>query len=442
MNPPPASTSVILLDRVSDWLMQTAIKGADLESVVNGFCERLAAAGVPLARIHLTFSMLHPLYRAMGFTWRRGAGVTAEGYRHAAQEGASDRFLKSPYYHLLNNKLDHLRRRIIPGEAPEFPILDDLQKEGITDYLAFAAGFGEEDSAQGMMGSWATARDGGFSDSDIAALLRIQNNLALAARMAVLSRLAGNMLATYLGGGAGTRVLSGQIKRGDGETIRAALVMADMRRSTELAERSGRQEFIAILNDFFDAMAGPFAEAGGEILSFVGDGFFAVFPCPRQKTPTEIACRSALASARVAVARMAAFNAPRRQAGLDDIGYGIGLHIGNVMFGNVGLRDRLTFSVFGPAVNTVQRLQTMTKKYSKPIVASSAFAGYCSGDWSKLGNEKLRGVNEAMTVMSPSLLDQPVSEPRDLPIDTGLSDAERVVLLHRDAHRPDERKSL
>ena len=163
------------------------------------------------------------------------------------------------------------------------------------------------------MGSWATARDGGFSDSDIAALLRIQNNLALAARMAVLSRLAGNMLATYLGGGAGTRVLSGQIKRGDGETIRAALVMADMRRSTELAERSGRQEFIAILNDFFDAMAGPFAEAGGEILSFVGDGFLAVFPCPRQKTPTEIACRSALASARVAVARMAAFNAPRRQ---------------------------------------------------------------------------------------------------------------------------------
>ena len=202
-----------------------------------------------------------------------------------------------------------------------------------------------------MMGSWSTARDGGFSDSDIAALLRIQNNLALAARMAVLSRLAGNMLTTYLGGGAGTRVLSGQIKRGDGETIRAALVMADMRRSTELAERSGRQEFIDILNEFFDAMAGPFAEAGGEILSFVGDGFLAVFPCPRQKTPTEIACRSALASARVAVARMAAFNAPRRQEGLDEIGYGIGLHIGNVMFGNVGLRDRLTFSVFGPAVN-------------------------------------------------------------------------------------------
>ena len=161
----------------------------------------------------------------------------------------------------------------------------------MTDYLAFAAAFGE-DWSQGMMGSWATARDGGFSDGDISALLRIQNNLALAARMAVLGRLAGNMLTTYLGGGAGTRVLSGQIKRGDGETIRAALVMADMRNSTELAERSGRQEYIAILNDFFDAIAGPFAEAGAEILSFVGDGFFGVFPVrARRRRPRSPAVR-------------------------------------------------------------------------------------------------------------------------------------------------------
>ena len=117
-----SATSVILLDRVSDWLMETALSGADLEAVVDGFCERLAAAGVPLARIHLTFSMLHPLYRAMGFTWRRGSGTTAEGYRHAAsEETASDRFRKSPYYYLLNNKLDYVRRRIIPGESPSFP---------------------------------------------------------------------------------------------------------------------------------------------------------------------------------------------------------------------------------------------------------------------------------------------------------------------------------
>jgi adenylate cyclase len=441
MNPSQPATSAILLERVSDWLMQTAIRGADLESVVSGFCERLAAAGVPLARIHLTFSMLHPLYRAMGFTWRRGSGVTAEGYRHAASEGASDRFLKSPYYYLLNNKLEHVRRRILPGEPAEFPILADLEQEGMTDYLAFVAGFGDGDS-QGMMGSWATAREGGFSDGDIAALLRIQNSLALAARMAVLGKLAGNMLSTYLGDGAGTRVLSGQIKRGDGETIRAALVMADMRRSTELAERSGRQEYIAILNDFFDSIAGPFAEAGGQILSFLGDGFLAVFPCPRQKAPTEIACRAALASARIAVARMAAFNASRRQSGTTHIDYGMGLHIGNVMFGNVGLKDRLTFSVFGPAVNMVQRLQTLTKKYSRKIVASSAFAGYSGGEWQKLGREKLRGVDEAMTVMAPSVLEEAAGEEKHSPAETGLSDAEQVVLLHRETHRPEERKGI
>ncbi len=160
MDQTSTTTSAILLDRVSDWLMQTALKGADLKSVVNGFCERLAAAGVPLVRIHLTFSMLHPLYRAMGFTWRRGTGITAEGYRHVSSEAVSERFLKSPYYHLLNNKLDYLRRRIIPGETPEFPILDDLQKEGMTDYLAFAAGFGEDSNSghDGFMGDRSRGR--------------------------------------------------------------------------------------------------------------------------------------------------------------------------------------------------------------------------------------------------------------------------------------------
>src|SRR6185369_15340131 len=145
------------------------------------------------------------------------------------------------------------------------------------------------DSTQGMMGSWSTDSANGFTDDMIAALLRIQNHLAVAAKMAVLGRLAGNMLTTYLGGGAGKRVLSGQIRRGDGETIRAALIMADMRKSTAIAEQLGRQGYIETLNQFFDATAGPFAESGAEILSFLGDGFLAVFPCARHKAESQAA---------------------------------------------------------------------------------------------------------------------------------------------------------
>ena len=345
--------------------------------MVRGFCERLSAAGAPLVRIHLTFSMLHPLYDALGFTWERGRGMEIESFRRKA--GAPpERFLRSPYYQLLNNKLDHLRRRIDSSGPSEFPIFDDLKLLGATDYLAFVHSFGGN-SSQGMMGSWSTDSVTGFSESMIGALLRLQNHLAVATKMAVLNKLADNMLTTYLGGDAGKRVLNGQIKRGEGETIRAALVMADMRGSTRLAETAGREVYIETLNLFFDAIAAPFNRAGGQILSFLGDGFLAVYPCERHRAPSEMACRSALAAAFRSTKRMADLNERRKQEGHGEIGYGMGLHVGNVMFGNVGLTDRLTFSAFGSAVNEVQRLQMLTKKYPHSLIASKDFAGYCGG---------------------------------------------------------------
>jgi adenylate cyclase len=295
-----------------------------------------------------------------------------------------------------------------------------------------------------MIGSWSTDAIGGFSDDMIGALLKIQNHLAVAAKMAVLGRLAGNMLTTYLGSGAGQRVLSGQIKRGDGETIRSALVMGDMRKSTLLAEKEGRQVYIDTLNQFFDAIAAPFNRGGGEILSFLGDGFLAVYPCERHKESSQVACRAALTAAVKATRRMSELNNERKHSGLGAIGYGIGLHVGNVMFGNVGLRDRLSFSTFGSAVNEVQRLQELTKKYPHNIIASEAFSGYAGGSWTTLGQEKLRGVQEAITIHAPDLskvaagTDESAFEPSY----DGLSDAENVMLLHRDARNPEREQAL
>ncbi len=173
-------TSEILIDKVSDWLKQVSLRNTDLETVIRGCCERLAATGIPLKRIHISLSMLHPLYRAMGFTWRRGEGLKVEGYRHVEPgEEKNDLFLKSPYFHLLSHNLEHMRRRIDVDEVPEFPIFEDLRKEGITDYLAFVSGFDEE-WTQGILGSWSTDRAGGFNESDIAGLLKIQSRLAVA----------------------------------------------------------------------------------------------------------------------------------------------------------------------------------------------------------------------------------------------------------------------
>lgn len=425
--------SIILMDRVGDWLTKSALAGDDLKTMVRGFCERLAAAGLPLVRVHLSFSMLHPLYDALNFTWERGRGMEVEGLRKK-NALPSERFLRSPYYHLLSNNLEYLRRRIDHSQPSEFPIFDDLKLVGATDYMAFVQSFGAG-SNQGLLGSWSTDNPAGFTDDMIEALLRIQTSLAVATKMAVLNKLADNMLTTYLGGDAGKRVLNGQIKRGEGDTIRAALVMADMRGSTKLAETAGRETYIDTLNQFFDAIAAPFNRAGGQILSFLGDGFLAVYPCERHRGPSEAACQAALGAAFKATARMAELNRRRRHEGLGDIGYGIGLHVGNVMFGNVGLTDRLTFSAFGSAVNEVQRLQTLTKKYPQRLIASKDFAGYSGGGWVTLGKEKLAGVRQKLTILSPDTSDIGMFEDDgglETTYDRMMSDAEQVILLHRD----------
>ena len=228
-------------------LMAQSLKDADLETIARGCCERLHGAGLPIARVQLSFSMLHPLYRGVGYTWRRGQGLRVDAYRHAPDDDTrTDMFRKSPYYHLLKHELDHLRRRLDMGGAAEFPIFDDLRQEGLTDYLAFTSSF-ELDKGQGMLGSWATDQRGGFTDGEIEALLGIQDTLAVACKMAARSGVAKSALSTYLGAKAGERVLSGQIKRGDGETTRAAIVWGDLRNSTGMAE-IGRQAYIDNIN--------------------------------------------------------------------------------------------------------------------------------------------------------------------------------------------------
>ncbi|CAH0342246.1 adenylate/guanylate cyclase domain-containing protein [Rhizobium sp. CECT 9324] len=432
--------STIFMDKVADWLTKSALAGNTLEQIVSGFCDRIAATGIPIHRIHLSFAMLHPLYDALGFTWRPSTGLIVERYVHDIEK--PEVFLRSPYYKLLTSNLEFMRRRI-PAEGPvEFPVFEDLRKENINDYIAFVQPLGNQ-SSQGMIGSWSTASEQGFSEDVIAALMRIQDHLAVAAKVAVLDKLANNLLTTYLGEGAGKRVLNGQIRRGDGETVRAALVMGDIRQSTQIADTEGRQAYIDTLNEFFDAAAQPFNRNGGEIVSFVGDGFLAVYPCGRHKDTSEIACRLAFEAVRHAQARMTELNRLRRDNNQKAIGYGIGLHIGNVMFGNVGLRDRLTFSAFGSSVNEVERLQAFTKKYSSQVIASDAFASYCGGNWKTLGEEELRGVGHKVTLRQPELQQEPVlvdALARDLSR-PALSEAERVILLHRDASKTGEKKN-
>ncbi len=424
-------TSITLIDKLTDWIVSQALDDPDLEQIVRGTCERLAAAGIPVSRIHMSFSVLHPLYHAMGFTWIRNEGITVDGYRHADTMG--DRFTKSPYFYLINNGLRHMRRRIEDNDCLDFPIFEELHEQGYSDYLAFVRQF-EIDTGKGMLGSWATKRPGGFSEDELAALMRIEKRLAVTAKIAVLRDLTSNALTTYLGEDAGKRVMDGQIQRGDGETIRAAIVMGDIRKSTQLAEELGRQAYIETLNSFFDNVAGAFSDAGGEILSFIGDGFLAIFPCnSNTKAAREKACRLAHKAALTASVRMHESNKQRIKNGDEPIGYGLGMHIGNVMFGNVGLETRLTFSVFGAAVNETARLEAYTKKFNHTVIASPEFRKRCKGEWQSLGKHALRGFEQHVELFGADTgiaLKSGEQIPR-CHREKSLSDAENVILLHQ-----------
>ena len=225
-------------------------------------------------------------------------------------------------------------------------------------------------------------------------------------------------------------MLDGNIKRGDGETIKAAIVIGDMRDSTKLAEELGRQAYIESLNAFFDSVASAFADAGGEILSFMGDGFLAIFPSGDDPAERKAACEQAFAAAVAATERMLVVNGERKLEGLVEIGYGLGLHIGNVMFGNVGLEDRLSFSVFGAAVNEASRLESLTKTLHVPMLASEEFRSRLSSKWKDLGQHAMRGVANPVTVYTSCLDEEYLAKKvarRARAV--GPSNAETVVLL-------------
>lgn len=389
-----------LIEDVSEWLMDQALRDHDIASIIDGCCDRLIDAGLPILRAFFGFSMIHPLYRAVGYTWTRGLGVTVNKYYHQPEGGQLEGWRLSPFGKMARDQVTWLRRPLNDETVGEFPIFEDLAKLGGVDYYAFMVPFQEaaEDDMRGMAGSWTTDRSGGFQPDEILALKKVQRRLAVACKMAVRTNLATIVMKTYLGSQAGSRVLSGQIKRGDGETIRAAIWYADMRGSTRLADLLSRQEYIDTLNDYFDVVATEVIAHGGEVLSFIGDAVLAIFNDNEEKGG-----RAALKAALKARIRLAENNSRRIADGRSPLDCVIGLHYGDVMFGNVGVPDRLTFSVFGAAVNEVARLEQLCKALGEPVLASGEFRRTFDGYWRPVGEHRLHGFENAVDVFAPDI---------------------------------------
>jgi adenylate cyclase len=392
------------LDMVADWLMTQALGDPDVEALLEGCCDRLRAVGVPLMRAHVTFRILHPLFAAQGLTWRRGEGVQSASYAHGVH--TADVWRRSPLFHMIDTHIPFVRRRLVGEEALlDFPVLTEFRDAGVTDYLGYLVAFGgatpDEPHQGGIVGSWATDRPAGFSDREIRALARIQRRLAVAFKVAIKNQIARNIVTTYLGPDPGRRVLGGRIKHGDVEAIHAVIWLSDLRDSTRMADTMPPEAFLAVLNSSFECTAGAVLAHGGEVLLFIGDAVLAIFPIHEAGATPRQACEAALAAMRDAQARLHEVNRRRTSAKLEALSFGLGLHLGDLMYGNIGVPERLQFTVVGPAANEVARLEGLTKVLDRPVLASAEFARNLDIPWRSLGRHELRGVGAPIEIFAP-----------------------------------------
>lgn len=386
-----------MADSIEHWLVRQGLRGTGVIEIMDGFCSRLVGEGFPLARGYIALRTLHPKYGAVGFRWERGSGgVEAERYSHESADSAD--FRASPFAVLIEQGGGTLRRRLIDQSSPrDFPILADFAATGITDYIADLLVFGGSDRDDGMMSSWATDRPGGFDDADIARLATLLPTLALGVKATATYRVARNLLGVYLGHDAGDRVLSGAVRRGSAESIRAVLYYADLSDFTRVADTTERDTLIATLDDYLEAMAVPVDMRGGQVLKFLGDGLLATFAMTAFNDNAEAAVSAALDAAEDALDRVERLNVARRAGGLPVMGLDIALHLGDVLYGNVGTDERLDFTVIGPAVNEASRIEALCRSLDRRLLASAALVAAAGAERHRLqalGFHALRGVRE------------------------------------------------
>ena len=378
---------------IADWVLREGRRLASLDEVLAAFCPRLAAIGIPIDRVGFTMGTLHPQIRARRVVWQRGAAATSETlYGHGAR--SEERYQQSPFA-VVHSTGEPLRRRLDRPEVElDFPVLAELKAEGFTDYLVTPLAFGTG-NVHSM--TWASRQPGGFRDSDLAAISALLPALGALTEIHETRHVTRSLLATYLGHQAGARVLNGSITRGSAETIAAALWYCDLRGFTAMADRLPRDELIRLLNDYFACMVGPVHGHGGEVLKFIGDAMLAIFPIA-DDLDRDRACLNALAAAEEALADLARLNAERRAAGKPELEVGLALHTGAVMYGNIGAPDRLDFTVIGPAVNLVVRLEGLCSILGRPLIGSARFASPCGSRLQSLGHHRLKGIAEPQEV--------------------------------------------
>jgi adenylate cyclase len=381
----------VALQKLTEWLVDGARSAPNPPQLMTETCERLVAAGVPLWRVGVFVRTLHPDIVGRNFVWRPGAEVVVGSANYDMLD--SDEFRSSPLA-LVFGEAREIRARMDGPDARRFPLFDDLREEDVTDYIALPL---LQVDGSVHASSWTTRQPGGFTDMQVKAIRELIPALSRLIEVTHLRFRSSVLLDTYVGNRAGGRILGGQIRRGHTETMQAAIWLSDLRGFTALSDRLPAETVIEILNQYFDCQVSAIATHGGEVLKFMGDGLLAVFPFDEYVGDVGKECAKVLEAACEARANVEAMQFPIGET-IERFRFGVALHVGRILYGNIGGGNRLDFTCIGPAVNLAARLEKMASRLHRTVVASAAFAQGCPGKWDDLGEFPIAGFSKAERV--------------------------------------------
>ncbi len=359
---------------IGDWVVAQALAGANEIEILTGVCEQMNRAGQRIWRASVAHNLLDPTFDARGVRWHRTEGGVEEEFLRNDDPLQEEEWMRSPFFRLLESKQPTLRRHLdATYSRGEFPMLDRFQDEGATDYVAFAARVGESvrlGEGEGIAASWTTDAPEGFSDAQIELLDGIMPPLTLVFMVRTMNRTARTLIQTYLGIDAAKRVLAGNIVRGRAEPIRAVIWFSDLVGFTRISDTASPGTVLELLNDYAEAQVEEIEARGGHVLKFIGDGILAIFP----QDDMAQACGCALDAAANLTSRIVTLNARRAAHGMPVTSTHIALHVGELLYGNLGSPRRLDFTVLGPAVNEAARIESFCASLEQAVIVSTAFA--------------------------------------------------------------------
>jgi adenylate cyclase len=381
MSPLPYTPAPGLAAELSAWLIRDARLLENNETVLSEFCDRVAAAGIPIDRVSVHQRALHPQYRGVSRVWRRGEPLEEKFLDHGIEKTAT--YLQSPV-RVVTEQSRRLEWRLDGNEPLPYPVLQELREAGYTHYVIAPLIY-----SVGIVNaiSWATRHPAGFSPAQTQLLDDIRPACAAVAELKALKRFIGGILTTYVGNQAGKLILEGQVRRGDVREITAALMLVDLRDFSAMSDRLSSRAVVRFLNQYFDCVMGPIRKHGGEVVEIMGDGVLAIFQHDGDGSPAA-ACSSALAAA---IGGLIELDKHNRRHPATPLNAGIALHYGTVSYGNIGSGDRMDFTVIGPDVNLTSRIERLCRDLDRSLIMSEAFAETLHRPMWEIGHFELRG---------------------------------------------------